>query len=227
MLAACGHSSIRVVGVMQQSSEFRPLPSVPLGGYQQLHVLVRAAPGQAAERYGSPDCGFAKLEGTSEGQDLNNAACVPVEALGAALGIVRQRLRTYGIAAVRSASEPYDYKVEVSVTGEAPESDRGLAKAVATVTFTLHSDAGEGTLVGGIDRKAAAAAFPPVSKDCAFKDADFSSFSASSRQPMIPEFDVVALASDAVDNVLRCNALAHFFLDAHTLFPKTGGPVAP
>ena len=41
----CGHSTIRVVGVMQQSSEMRPLPNVPLGGYQQLHLFVRAAPG--------------------------------------------------------------------------------------------------------------------------------------------------------------------------------------
>ena len=48
---------------MQQSSEMRPLPNVPLGGYQQLHLFVRAAPGQSAAKYGSPDCGFAPLEG--------------------------------------------------------------------------------------------------------------------------------------------------------------------
>src|SRR5690349_5807844 len=60
-MTACGTSTIHVVGVMHRSSEMRPLPSVPLEGYQQLHVLVRAEPGQEAERYGSPDCGFAPL----------------------------------------------------------------------------------------------------------------------------------------------------------------------
>ena len=58
-LAGCGHSTIRVVGVMQQSSEMRPLPNVPLGGYQQLPLFVRAAPGQSAAKYGSPEFSVA------------------------------------------------------------------------------------------------------------------------------------------------------------------------
>jgi hypothetical protein len=224
-LAGCGRSTIRVVGVMQQSSEMRPLPNVPLGGYQQLHLFVRAAPGQSAAKYGSPDCGFAPLEGTGEGDDLNNTACVPVDALNTAIGIVRQRLRAYGIDVVRDASDPYDYKVEVSVTGEAPRTaDRTLAKAVARVTFKMHDEPGAKTLVSSLDPRAAGAAFAAVVKACEFRDADLTTFSAVSRQPMTPDFDIIALSSDAVDNVLRCDDLASFFLDARTRYPKAATP---
>jgi hypothetical protein len=213
---------------MQRSSEMRPLPSVPLAGYQQLRLLVRAAPGQSAERYGSPDCGYAMLEGTDEGQDRKNAACVPAEALNTTIGIIRQRLRSYGITVVRDASEPYDYTVEVSVTGEAPRKpDRTLAKAVAKVTFKLHTSPAGSTLVSGIDRNGAASAFEAVSHNCALQHADLAEFSASSVQPMTPEFDVVALAGDAVDNLLRCYDLATFFLDARTRFPKPSGVETP
>ncbi|HEX4446177.1 MAG TPA: hypothetical protein VH044_05560 [Polyangiaceae bacterium] len=225
LASGCGASTIRVVGVMQQSSEMRPLPSVPLGGYQQLHLFVRAAPGQSADKYGSPDCGFTRLEGTSEGDQLNNTACVPVDALNTAIGIVRQRLRAYGIDVVRDANDPYDYKVEVWVTGEAPHRpDRTEVKAVAQVNFKLHDDPTSKTLVNTLDPRAAGVAFDAVSKTCGFRDGDFTHFSASSRQPMTPDFDIVALASDAVDNALRCEDLAGFFLDAKTRFPK---PVTP
>lgn len=218
--AGCGSSTIRVVGVMQQSSEMRPLPNVALGGYQQLHLFVRAAPGQSASKYGSPDCGFAPLEGT-EGQDLNNAACVPVETLNTAIGIVRARFRAYGIDVVRESSDPYDYKVEVSVTGEAPrKADRTLAKAVAKLSFTLHDEASGKTLTSSIDPKAAASAFATIVKNCTMRDASWSAFSATSREPMTPDFDVLALSSDVVDNALRCDDLANFFRDARTLFPK-------
>ncbi len=224
-LVACGPSTVRVVGVMQQSSEMRPLPNVALAGYQQLHLFVRAAPGQSASRYGSPDCGFTPLEGTDEGQDLNNAACVPVDALNTAIGIIRQRLRAYGVDVVRDASDPYDYKVEVSVTGEAPRrADRTLAKAVAKITFQLHEDPSGKTLVGSLDPHAAALAFTTVARNCSLRDGDWSSFSVASRQPMTPDFDIIALSSDAIDNVLRCDDLANFFRDARTLFPKAPEP---
>jgi hypothetical protein len=219
---ACGQSTIHVVGVMRRSSEMRPLPSVPLAGYQQLRVLVRAAPGQDAERYGSPDCDFALLEGASEGQERKNAACVPAEALNAAIGLVRQRLRSYGITVAKEPSEPCDYTVEVSVTGEAPRKpDRTLVKAVAKVLFKVREGtAARDTLTGSIDRGAATVAFESVSRNCSLKNANLNEFSASSAQPMTPDFDIVALAADAVDNVLRCYDLASFFLDARERFPK-------
>jgi hypothetical protein len=224
----CGRSTVRVVGVMQQSSEMRPLPNVPLGGYQQLHLFVRAAPGQSAAKYGSPDCGFAPLEGTEEGDDLNNTACVPVEALNTAIGIIRQRFRAYGIDVVKEASDPYDYRVEVSVTGEPPrKADRTLVKAIARVTFKVHEDAGPKTLVGTLDPRAAGAAFDAVAKTCGYRDGDLTNFSGVSRQPMTPDFDVLALSSDAVDNVLRCEDLANFFLDARTRYPKSEPAPAP
>jgi hypothetical protein len=224
-LTGCGRSTIRVVGVMEQSSEMRPLPNVPLGGYQQLRLFVRAAPGQSAAKYGSPDCGFARLEGSGEGDDLNNTACVPVDALNTAIGIVRQRLRAYGIDVVRDAQDPYDYKVEVSVTGEAPKvADPTLAKALARVAFKVHDEPGAKTLVGSLDMKAAGDAFESVAKTCGFRDGDLTDFSAVSRQPMTPDFDIIALSSDAVDNVLRCPDLAAFFLDAKTRYPKPATP---
>lgn len=219
ILAACGPAPIRVMGVMQHSTEMRPLPSVPLGGYQQLRLLVRAASGQAAERVGSADCGYATLEGTEEGQDRRNAACVPTEALNTGIGFVRQRLRSYGITVARDASEPYDYTVEVSVTGQAPKkADVSLAKAVARVAFKLHAGSSN-TLVSGIDRSHTKVAFDAISRNCALPDAAFEEFSASSAQPMTPGFDIVALSSDAVDNLLRCYDLANFFLDARNRQP--------
>jgi hypothetical protein len=225
--AACGPSTIRVVGIMQKSSDMRPLPSVPLGGYQQLHLLVRAASGQSAERSGTPDCGYTRLEGTDEGQDLKNAACVPPEAMNTAIGIVRQRLRSYGITVARESSEPYDYTVEVSVTGEAPKRpDRMLVKAIASVTFKLH-DGSAGTLIGSVDRSAAAAAFDSIARTCALQHADLSNFSASSAQAMTPDFDIQALASNAVDSLLRCYDLANFFLEARNRYPKPAPELSP
>jgi hypothetical protein len=41
---------------------------------------------------------------------------------------------------------------------------------------------------------------------------------------MTPDFDIIALSSDAVDNVLRCEDLAGFFLDARTRYPKPAAP---
>jgi hypothetical protein len=223
-LAACAKSTIHVVGVMRQSSEMRPLPNVPLGGYQQLHVLVRAAPGQSAVKYGSQDCGYTVLEGSDEGEDLKNAACVPTETSNAAITIVRQRLRSYGINVVREGSEPYDFLVEVSVTGDAPKrADRTLVRAVATVALKIHASA-PGTLVGDIDTKAASAAFDSVSKSCGLQNGTLSSFFASATEPMTPDFDIVALAGGAVDNLLRCYDLARFFLDAQKQFPKPQKP---
>jgi len=219
-LAACAPSTIRVVGVMQQSSEMRPLPSVPVGAYKDLKVFVRAAPSQASE-YGSADCGFAPLEGTSEGQDLKNAACVPPDAQNVAIGIIRTRFRSYGVQVVRDTNEPHDYQVDVSVTGEAPrQADRTLAKAAATLVFTLSPDPKPGTLMGSVGFDAARAAFTQVAADCSLKGADMSTFTGWSRQPMTPDFDIQALANDAVDNVLRCDDLARFFMDARTRFPK-------
>jgi hypothetical protein len=203
----------------------RPLPAVPLGGYQQLRVLVLAAPGQSVERYGSADCGFTRLEGTSEVQDLRNAACVPVETLNEAVGIVRQRLRAYGIVVARDAAEPHDYTVEVLVTGEAPrKADPRLAKALARVTLKRAAHPDPDTLVGSIDWSAAAAAFDSAVAACRLRQAeDPSALSASSTQSMTPDFDLMALASDAVDNLLRCYDVANFFLEARSRFPKPNG----
>ncbi len=224
-LAACGPSPIRVVGVIHQSSEMRPLPAVPLGGYQQLHLLVRAATGQSAERYGSPDCGFAGLEGTSEGRELRNAACVPIETLNMAVGIVRQRLRSYGIHVAREPSEPYDYTVEVLVTGEAPRKpDPTLAKALARLTLKRAASPADSTLASRIDWKAAAPAFDSAARSCGLQNADDpAGLSASSTEPMTPDFDLMALASNAVDNLFRCYDLANFFLEARNRFPKASG----
>ena len=219
VLAACGPSPIRVVGVMRRSAEMRPLPSVPLGGYQQLRLLVRASTDPQVDRGGSPDCGYATVEGSDEGQDRRNAVCVPTETLNTAIGIVRQRLRAYGITVARDASEPFDYTVEVSVSGEAPRKpDRSLAKAVARVVFKLHGGSPDG-LPGGADRSSATATFDAMSRNCGLPRATPEEFSASSTQAMTPEFDIVALSSDAVDNLLRCYDLANFFLEARNRQP--------
>jgi hypothetical protein len=220
LAAGCSPSTIRVVGVMQQSSEMRPLPNVPVGAYKDLKVFVRAAPSQASE-YGSADCGFARLAGTSEGDDLKNAACVPPDAQNVAIGIIRTRFRSYGVQVVRDATEPHDYRVDVTVTGEAPkQADRTLAKAAATLVFTLDTSAAGGTLTSSIGLDAARAAFVQVASDCSLKGADLSTFTGWSRQPMTPDFDIQALANDAVDSVLRCDDLARFFMDARTRFPR-------
>jgi hypothetical protein len=196
----------------------RPLPSVPLGGYQRLHLLVRASSDQQLDRVGSPDCGYATVEGSDEAQDRRNAVCVPTETLNTVIGIVRQRLRAYGITVARDASEPHEYTVEVSVTGEAPRKpDRSLARAVARVAFKQNRDSPNA--LEGADRGAAAAAFAAISKDCGLPSATPEEFSASSTQSMTPEFDVVALSSDAVDNLLRCYDLANFFLEARNRHP--------
>jgi hypothetical protein len=220
----CAPSTIRVVGVMHQSSEMRPLPAVPLGGYQQLYLFVHAAPDQSAGRYGSLDCGFARLEGSGEG--YNNAACLPLETLNTAVGIVRQRLRSYGIHVVRDASDPYDYAVEVLVTGGAPKTpDRALVKALAKVTIKRNANAPGSTLAGSVDWSSAGEALDSAAKNCGLERAENASgFSASNEVPMTPDFDIVALAGGAVDNLLRCYDLANFFLDARTRFPKAGAP---
>jgi hypothetical protein len=102
------------------------------------------------------------------------------------------------------------------------------AKAFARLTFKRTDDAaGGGGFFGGIDAKAAAAAFDTVVKDCALQDAELSEFSATSTQPMTPEFDINALASDAVDNAVGCDELARFFLDAKTRFPGAATPSTP
>ncbi len=225
---ACGPSAIRVVGVMRQSTQMRPLAAVPLGGYQQLHILVRAAADPGTGRDGSFDCGFTKLEGAEEG--VRNAACLPVETLNKAVGIVRQRLRSYGVQVVRDASDPFDYTLDVVVTGLAPKrADPRLVKALAQVTLRREPKAAAGTFAGSIDWAAAASAFDSIAKNCALdRSDDRSSVSASSTEPMIPDFDVEALATGAVDNLLRCYDLANFFLEARTRYPKTGAaPPAP
>jgi hypothetical protein len=147
---------------------------------------------------------------------------VPPEALNAAIGLVRQRLRSYGITVAKEASDPYDYTVEVSVTGEAPNKpDRTLAKAVAKITFKLHEGAAaRDALLGTIDRAGASAAFATVARNCGLGNAELREFSATGAQPMTPDFDVVALSADTVDNVLRCYDLATFFLDARDRFPN-------
>jgi hypothetical protein len=220
LASGCTPSTIRVVGVMQQSSEMRPLPNVTVGAYKDLRVFVHAAPSQDTT-VGSADCGFTPLEGTDEGQDLKNAACVPSDALNVAIGIVRTRFRSYGIQVVRDKTEPYDYRVDVNVTGEAPKkADRTLARAVATLAFKLNTEVTGGTLMSSLGLDAARAAFVSVANDCSMKGADLSSFTGWSRQPMTPDFDVQALATDVVDNVLRCDDLARFFMDAKTRYPR-------
>jgi hypothetical protein len=229
-LAACGRSTIHVNGVMQQSSEMRPIGNVPLGGYQQMRVFVHPAAGQDAAKYGSPDCGVAMLEGTTEGDQLNNVACVPVETLNTAVTLVRQRLRAYGFNVVRERSEPFDYDVAVLVRGEAPRrADPMAAKAFAKITFSANLNAPGDTLLGAIDRKAAATAFDGVTRDCALKGSDLSTFSASTTTPMTPDFDLVTLTSEVVDDALGCSDLARFFAEARTRFPKPAAapPAAP
>jgi hypothetical protein len=44
---------------------------------------------------------------------------------------------------------------------------------------------------------------------------------------MTPEFDLVVLLSDAVDNAIGCDQLARFFVDAKTRYPAVAPPPAP
>jgi hypothetical protein len=225
-LLACGPSPIHVNGVMRESSEMRPLRNLPQGAYSQLRVLVRSG----SESGETPECGSTPLEGS---EDHNNAACVPSDASNAAVKLVRQRLRSYGLNLVREAREPHDYDVHVLVVGVAPKKpDPMLARAATRVTFRHVAEA-QGSPGGGffatIDEKAAGEAFDAVAKDCALQDSDLADFSASAVQPMNPDFDVVALTSDAVDNLVGCAELARFFLDAKNRFPRAASapPAAP
>jgi hypothetical protein len=223
VVAACGHTPIRVEGIMRESSEMRPLQSVPGDAYKQLRVLVRAAGSE--ERQGTTQCGYAQLEGTLESEDLRNAACVPNDAPNDAVRIVRQRLRAYGVQVARDGAEAYDYAIDVRVSGIPPKQpDRMAAKAVARLAFTLRTDDAKNGFFSGIDTSAAGAAFAGVAKDCSLRDADYTAFSVANTQPMNPEFDIMALAAGAVDDVLGCDQLARFFRDAHTRFPKAAPP---
>jgi hypothetical protein len=220
---ACGHTPIRVDGVMRESSEMRPLQNVPTDAYKQLRVVVRPAGG--SDPQGAAECGHTQLEGTMESEDLKNTACLPADAPNDAVRIVRQRLRTYGVQVAREGNEPYDYVVEVRVTGVAPKkADPLAAKAAAKLTFTLRDDDAKSGFFGGVDMTAAGGAFASVAKDCALRDADITTFSATSTTPMNPGFDMMALASDAVDNAVGCVELARFFRDVHTRFPKAAPP---
>ena len=103
----------------------RPLQSVQVDAYKQLHVLVRPA---ASPSEGSAECGSAPLEGTTEGEDKKNLACVPADATNDAVRLVRQRLRAYGVPVARDATEPYDYTLEVRLTGQAPRKPDPLRR---------------------------------------------------------------------------------------------------
>jgi hypothetical protein len=207
---------------MRQSSEMRPLRSLPAGAYAQLHVLVRAA-AEAGEQGQQPECGTAPLAGA---EDHNNAACVPADAANEAVRLVRQRLRSYGMALVREEREAHDYDVQVVVVGVPPKDpEPSQVKAAAKVTFK-RPERVAGGFFAGLDEKAAGDAFDAVARDCALQDSELASFSASAVQPMTPEFDIVALTSDAVDNVVGCAQLARFFVDAKNRFPKAAAPAA-
>jgi hypothetical protein len=222
VIAGCGHTAIRVDGVMRESSEMRPLQNIPGDAYRQVKVFVRTASddGQGTER-----CGYAPVEGTLPSEDLKNAACVPGDAQNDAVRLVRQRLRSYGVAVVRDGSEAYDYAVDVHVAGVAPrQPDRLAAKAVARLSFSLRKDDAANGFFSGVDVSAAGAAFTTAARDCALVDAEMSAFSVSSTQPMNPEFDMMALAAGVVDSAVGCDQLARFFRDAHTRFPRAPAP---
>jgi hypothetical protein len=219
LFAACGATPIRVNGVVRDSPEMRPLRNVPLDSYKQLRMLVRPG-GSGAE------CGVAPLEGTSEADQRNNAVCVPAEATNQAVGMVRQRLRSYGVEVAKDANELFDYEVRVLVTGIAPRRpDPMAAKAYARLTFARHER--PTGFFAGLDDKAATEAFESVVRDCALKDSDLTTFSASSSEPMTPEFDLSALVGDAVDAGVGCTELARFFREAHTRFAKAAPPPGP
>lgn len=223
LLAACGHTPIHVDGVMSPSQEMRPLQHVPPDAYRQLRVFVRLASG--GDSQGARECGYAPLEGTMESEDLRNAACVPADAGNTVASLVRQRMRAYGLQVARDASDAYDYAVEVRVTGAAPKKPDPLAaKAVARLTFRLHEPAVAGGFYASIDPATASTAFSAVARDCGLKDSELTAFGSSASQPMNPEFDVAALAADAVDDAIGCEQLARFFHDAQTRFPRASPP---
>jgi hypothetical protein len=220
---ACGASPIRVVGVVRESPEMRPLQNVQVDAYKQLHVLVRPA---ASPAEGTSECGSAPLEGTTEGEDKKNLACVPADATNDAVRLVRQRLRAYGVPVARDATEPYDYTLEVRLTGQAPRRpDPMLAKVLVRLAFTLRADDATNGYFQGIDMNAATAAFAAVARDCGIHEGDLRSFSVASTQPMNPELDVASVSADGVDNSLGCAEMGRFFRDAHTRFPAV--PAAP
>ncbi len=224
-LTACGPSPIHVNGVMRESTEMRPLRNLPQGAYAQLRVLVSAT-SEAGEQGAAPECGATPLEGA---EDHNNAACVPADAANIAVRLVRQRLRSYGLTLVREAREPHDFDVRVVVVGVAPKKPEPmLVRAAAKVLFKRSGEGGPnapaGGFFGGVDEKAAGDAFEGVAKDCAMQDSELAEFSASAVQPMTPDFDITALTSDAVDNVVGCAELARFFVDAKNRYPRAAPP---
>jgi hypothetical protein len=210
---------------MRDASEMRALQSVPTDAYRRLRVVVRPGGGEASQ--GAAECGSTQLAGTLESENVRNTACVPADAPNDAVRLVRQRLRNYGLQVAREGSDPYDYAVEVRVTGVAPkEPNPLLAKAAAKLTFTLRGDDAADGFFAGVDMPSATAAFAGVARDCGLREGDLASFSVTSAQPMIPEFDMTALAGDAVDNGIGCGELARFFHDVHTRFPKAAPPAA-
>jgi hypothetical protein len=222
VLPACGASPIRVDGVVKESPEMRPLQNVQVDAYKQLHLLVRPS----SESSGAKECGFAPLEGTSEGEDKKNAACVPADATNDTVRLVRQRLRAYGVQVARDATEPYDYTVEVRLTGQAPRKpDPLLAKVVVRLSFSLRADDATNGYFQGIDMPAATAAFRVVARDCGIHEGELTSFGTATTQPMNPEFDIAAVSADAVDGAIGCGELGRFFRDAHTRFAVH--PAAP
>jgi hypothetical protein len=224
--AGCGASTIRVDGVMRDSPDMRPLQNVPVDSYKQVRVLVKPAGGGDAQ--GGAECGHAPLQGTLESEDKRNTACLPPDAPNDAVRVVRQRLRAYGATVAKDGTEPYDYLVEVRVQGLPPRTtDRLQTKAAAKVTFTLRPDDATNGFFHDVDVAAAGTAFAEVARDCALHDAELGTFSSSATTPMIPEFDMTALAGDAVDGSFGCGQLARFFRDVHTRFPKGGAPAAP
>ena len=225
-LAGCGASPIRVNGIVRESPEMRPLQNVQVDAYKQLHILVR--PASASSQDGASACGATPLEGTSEGEDRRNLACVPADATNDAVRLVRQRLRAYGVQVVRDATEPYDYTLEVHVIGEAPQKPDPMAARVAVrLAYALRPDDANDGFLHGVDVAAAKAAFGAVVRDCGLHDGDLSAFATSSMQPMNPTFDIASVSADAVDVAIGCAELARFFRDAHALPDRAGAPPAP
>jgi hypothetical protein len=221
---ACGASPIRVEGVIRESPEMRPLQNVQVDAYKDLHILVRPS----SESSGEKECGFAPLEGSTEGEDKKNAACVPADATNDTVRLVRQRLRTYGAQVARDATEPYDYTLEVRLTGQAPRKpDPMLAKVLVRLSFALRADDATNGFFKDVDMAAATTAFRAVARDCGIHEGELTAFATATTQPMNPEFDIAAVSADAVDAAVGCGELGRFFRDAHTRFPAHAAPAAP
>jgi hypothetical protein len=125
----------------------------------------------------------------------------------------------------REGNEPYDFVVEVGVTGLAPRKADPLgAKAAAKLTYTLREGDAKDGFFGGVDMAAAGPAFHAVARECGLREAELATFSATSTTPMNPEFDMMGLASDAVDSTLGCVQIARFFRDVHTRFARAAPP---